>query len=276
MDIGVENAGFENLACIEFDPNAAATLRHNALNRNPKLRVIEADIRTLDPLSVAKPGIDLLHGGPPCQAFSLIGKRASLGDERGMLLFEMIRFAKTLKPRAILLEQVKGLLSAPDEKGVRGGVFKKFLSELESLGYCPKWTTLCAADYGVPQLRERVFIVATRGHNGYSFPAPTHDEKTVWILQDALVKYISNTTDLNLRKLVSEALKEVNILSLRYAGPASSGMRLLEIENLYAGQIPAIQGDTDFNKLLQAAIIPPRIDLEKKLLNKKPRAIITL
>lgn len=176
MDIGVEAAGFENLACVEFDPNAAETLRFNANRRKSLTKIVEADIRTVDPLTLAKPGIDLLHGGPPCQAFSLIGKRKSLCDARGMLLFEMIRFAAALKPRVILLEQVKGLLSAPDEKGERGGVFKRFTKELEELGYCVKWTVLCAADYGVPQLRERVFIVARKGQNGFSFPAPTHSD----------------------------------------------------------------------------------------------------
>lgn len=174
MDIGVEAAGFKNVACVEMDPNAALTLRFNAQRKNDSTKIVEADIRAVDPLSLAKPGIDLLHGGPPCQAFSLIGKRRSLGDERGIVLFEMIRFAKALKPRAILLEQVKGLLSAPDEKGKVGGVFGRFISDLEKLGYCVKWTVLCAADYGIPQTRERLFIVATKGKNGFSFPPPTH------------------------------------------------------------------------------------------------------
>lgn len=176
MDIGVEAAGFLNLACVESDHNAAETLRHNAARKEASTNIVEADIRTIDPLSLAKPGIDLLYGGPPCQAFSLIGKRGSLGDERGMLLFEMVRFARALRPRALLLEQVKGLLSAPNEKGEAGGVFRRFSKELENLGYCVKWTVLCAADYGVPQLRERVFIVATPGTNGFSFPPPTHTE----------------------------------------------------------------------------------------------------
>ncbi|MDI6774522.1 MAG: DNA cytosine methyltransferase [Verrucomicrobiota bacterium] len=176
IDIGVENAGFHSLAGVEFDHNAADTLRFNAERKGTDTKIIEADIQTVDPLALADPGIDLLHGGPPCQAFSLIGKRGSLCDERGMLLFEMIRFARALRPRALLLEQAKGLLSAPNEKGEPGGVFKRFTRQLEEIGYCVKWTVLCAADYGVPQLRERVFIVATHGRNGFSFPPPTHTE----------------------------------------------------------------------------------------------------
>ena len=118
------------------------------------------------------------------------------------------------------------------------------------------------------------------GANGQSVDRKVADWKsmgqTVWILQDALVSYISNTTDLNLRKLISKALKDVNILSLRYAGRVRSGIRPLEVDNLYAGRIPSIHGDTDFNKLLQAATIPPKSLLESKLLSKKPRASISL
>lgn len=100
--------------------------------------------------------------------------------------------------------------------------------------------------------------------------------KTVWVLQDSLVNYISNTTDLNFKKLVCEALKEVNILSLKYQKRSSQPLQLLEIDNLYAGEIPAIHGDTDFNKLLQAASIPPKSNLELKLLSKRPRTLIDL
>lgn len=100
--------------------------------------------------------------------------------------------------------------------------------------------------------------------------------QTIWVLQDALVSYISNTTDLNLRKLISEAAKEVNILSLRYADRPKTASRTipLEVDNLYSGVIPPIQGDTDFNKLLQAASIPSKSLLEGKLLSKKPRTFI--
>lgn len=102
--------------------------------------------------------------------------------------------------------------------------------------------------------------------------------KTIWILQDALANYISSTTDLNLRKLISQALKEVNILTLRYQkdGNNRTGTVPLEVDKLYAGQIPPIHGDTDFNKLLQAASIPPKSVLEVKLLGKRPQTFILM
>lgn len=100
--------------------------------------------------------------------------------------------------------------------------------------------------------------------------------KTMWVLQDSLTNYISHTTDLNLQKLIAVALREVNILSLKYANQKDqTGTYNLEEEHLFAGKIPAVQDDTDFNRLLQAANIPPAVELERKLLGKKPRSRIT-
>ena len=180
MDIGVRQAGFNILACIEVDPNCCDTLRANIKKEGRNTRVYEGDIRTFNPseilhdLSIGDEGIDLLFGGPPCQAFSQIGKKQSLADERGMLLYQIIRYASVISPRAIMIEQVKGLLTARDLSGKAGGVFQHFIEELEGLGYVPKWKVMLAANYGVPQLRERVFIVATKKPNGFQFPNPTH------------------------------------------------------------------------------------------------------
>lgn len=193
MDLGVAQAGFELLASVEIDPHCCETLRAWAKRKRNGMIVIEHDIRTLDPLALAhqlnlQPGeLDLLVGGPPCQAFSQIGKRESLKDERGLLLFEMVRFAEALKPRVILIEQVKGLLNAPDKRGRPGAVLTLFLNELERLGYVPKWQVLNSADYGVAQIRQRVFIVATPRPNGFVFPPPSHgkaEESPLFPLRD--------------------------------------------------------------------------------------------
>lgn len=180
MDIGISKAGFQILTCIEFDPHAAETLRAAVGRERRSTRVIEEDVRQVDPkalmndLGLRAGELDLLCGGPPCQAFSQIGKQEALKDERGLLLFEMVRFARVFRPKAILIEQVKGLLSATHDKGHRGEVMEMLLKELEKLDYVPKWTVVNAADYGVPQLRKRVFIVATKKPNGFEFPVPTH------------------------------------------------------------------------------------------------------
>ncbi|MBF0138663.1 MAG: DNA cytosine methyltransferase [Magnetococcales bacterium] len=180
MDVGIREASFSILAEIEFDEHCCATLKANAARQHTGTRVFHEDIRNVVPsellkdLELEKGELDLLFGGPPCQSFSLAGKQLGLMDERGPLLFEIIRFAKMIRPKVILLEQVKGLLSSKGSEARRGEVFEKFLRELEEISYTPKWRVILAADYGVPQLRERLFVIATRERNGFLFPDRTH------------------------------------------------------------------------------------------------------
>ena len=182
MDVGVLQAGFDIKACVEIDKNCCATLRENIKRKKRNTLVYEGDIRELSPGTILEEielqagQVDLLFGGPPCQAFSQIGKQKSLEDERGLLLYQMIRYAEAIQPRAIMMEQVKGLLTAKDLSGKSGGVFESFVAQLEEMDYVPKWRVMLAAQYGVPQLRERVFIVATKKPNGFKFPEPTHDK----------------------------------------------------------------------------------------------------
>ena len=180
MDIGTSQAGFDTVACVEIDPHCCDTLRDAAARERRSTRVIESDIRCIDPVRLMhellmEPGeLDLLCGGSPCQSFSQIGKRKCLEDERGLLLFEFVRFAEAFQPKTILLEQVKGLLNAPDQNGEIGGVYKMLVSRLQELGYTPKMRVIKAAQYGVAQMRERVFIVAALHDCAFEFPAPTH------------------------------------------------------------------------------------------------------
>jgi DNA (cytosine-5)-methyltransferase 1 len=180
MDIGVRQAGFEILACVEIDPHCCKTLRSAMEREEVKTFLFESDIRQvkssqiMEPFNLQVGELDLLFGGSPCQSFSQAGKRASLDDERGLLLFEFIRFAKDLKPKVILIEQVKGVLKAPDKAGNVGGVCKDLSSQLKKLGYRLSIQTINSADYGVAQVRERVFIVATKTEEAFHFPLPTH------------------------------------------------------------------------------------------------------
>lgn len=180
FDIGVKQAGFSILAQIEIDPHCCATLRAAKEREDTATTIFEADITTICPhnlqaeLNLLPGQLDLLFGGPPCQSFSLIGKQKGLDDSRGLLLFEIIRFAEVFRPKVLLLEQVKGLLSSKGKVGKRGEVFQEFLNKLQAIGYIPKWQVITAADFGVPQLRERLFVVATYGQNGFNFPQRTH------------------------------------------------------------------------------------------------------
>lgn len=178
LDAGLHRAGFAPALCCEIDPNAYRTLSAY-LQREQIDAALHPDVNDLCPDALrarlgVRPGeIDLLVGGPPCQAFSLIGKRGSLGDARGMLLYKMAEFAAALRPKVLLIEQVKGLLSAPCENGIKGGAFAQLILRLEAMGYAVSHKVLLAADYGVPQLRERVFVVASHvGH--FRFPEATH------------------------------------------------------------------------------------------------------
>lgn len=100
------------------------------------------------------PDFDLLCGGFPCQAFSIAGKRGGFADTRGTLFFDIARILEVKRPRLLLLENVKGLLSHDN-----GGTFKTIISTLDELGYDLQWQVLNSKNFGVPQNRERVFIV---------------------------------------------------------------------------------------------------------------------
>ena len=114
------------------------------------------DITKIEPAAI--PDFDLFCGGFPCQAFSIAGKRRGFEDTRGTLFFEIARILKVKRPRLLLLENVKGLLSHDE-----GRTFKTILSALDELGYELQWQVLNSKNFGVPQNRERVFIVGNLG-----------------------------------------------------------------------------------------------------------------
>lgn len=146
--IGLEAAGFGHLALVEIEHWACETLRKN----RPDWHVIEGDVRQFEAANFA--GVDLLAGGVPCPPFSIAGKQLGQDDERD-LFPEVLRLAAECRPKAILIENVKGLLSKKFEP-YRMQLEKNF----EALGYRGIWKLLQAADFGVPQLRPRVAFVA--------------------------------------------------------------------------------------------------------------------
>ena len=178
LDIGLERVGFRPVFCSELDPNAAATLQAY-LDKKDYSPYFQPDINQVNPNILMqelgiKPGdIDLLAGGPPCQSFSLIGKRQCLHDDRGILLYKIPEFAEVFQPKVIMIEQVKGLLSASCEDNTKGGALSKLIDWLKRLGYITSHKVLLAADFGVPQIRERLFIVASKDKK-FKFPEPNY------------------------------------------------------------------------------------------------------
>ena len=170
LDIGVDRSGFKTICSVEADAHCTATLRRNAKRKT----VWHVDVRALDPkrlleiFNLQPESLRLLHGGPPCQPFSQIGKQSGLRDPRGALVFEMLRFAAVLRPTAILIEQVPNFLSASTSSG--GSLLDKLTEEFHGLGYDLHVSVLNALSYGVPQSRRRAILVGIPSGQDYYFP----------------------------------------------------------------------------------------------------------
>ncbi|MYA37867.1 MAG: DNA cytosine methyltransferase [Gammaproteobacteria bacterium] len=208
LGIGVSQAGFEPVAVVERDRYCCDTIRENqekSLEPLVNWPLVQGDVRDFDYGEIGG-DVDLVSGGPPCQPFSLGGKHRGYLDTRDMFP-EAIRAVRELKPRAFLFENVKGLtrpafanyfeymrlqLAYPDLVKNSDETWTDHLARLErhhtdGRGDAPAYRivsrVLNAADYGVPQRRERVFIVGFRSDLGieWSFPAPTHSrEALLW------------------------------------------------------------------------------------------------
>jgi DNA (cytosine-5)-methyltransferase 1 len=203
LDIGLEQSGhFKLLACLEKVPAFCATIRRNrdaGRLGNRDLKVYQRDIVELSTEQVMRdlgfvPGqLDLLVGGPPCQTFSTTGKRATVQDPRGTLLWQFLRFVQDLQPKFFLMENVRGLMSAalrhrpikdrPDKGGPPlepdeepGSVINCFLLDLRH-SYRIDCFEANAVNYGAPQLRERALFIGNRFNRLVEFPEPTHGER---------------------------------------------------------------------------------------------------
>lgn len=181
LDIGFAMAGFNTAVMVERDASCCKTLRRNL----PEVPLIEGDITEiatseilevggLEPLEAA-----MVVGGPPCQSFSLAGKRMGLDDPRGRLVLEFIRVVREALPVGFLMENVRGLSNWNGGKAL-DAILEEATRPIEYLGktyrYRVCWKILDAADFGVPQHRERIFIVGNRIGKGFSFPEPKYGD----------------------------------------------------------------------------------------------------
>ena len=171
--LGMESAGHECIGFCEIDKFARKS--YKAIH-DTEGEIELHDITTVTDEFIRGIGhVDIICGGFPCQAFSIAGKRKGFEDTRGTLFFEITRFASILRPRLLFLENVKGLLN---HNG--GDTFETILSALDELGYDAEWQVLNSKDFGVPQNRERVFIIGhLRGRSIRAiFPLGGNDKTT--------------------------------------------------------------------------------------------------
>ncbi|MEG0563185.1 DNA cytosine methyltransferase [Anaerorhabdus sp.] len=214
LDIGVEKAGFNVKVAVEINKNACEAIK---LNR-PDVRLFQEDVTNItgeELLSAAglrNGELDLLVGGPPCQSFSMAGKRKSLTDTKGDCIFQYIRLIEELNPKTFIMENVRGILSSKvqldgleivNDDGKMEIIDNEYpvaqyiLKRMEELGYRVEHRLLNSADYGTPQKRYRVFFIGTRLEGELNFPSETHSKNgennlKKWVTFNDVIKYLKN------------------------------------------------------------------------------------
>ena len=178
--IGLEQAGFDHLALVEIEPLACETLIKN----RPHWNIIKLDVKKFSATDYK--GIDLLAGGVPCPPFSIAGKQLGNLDERD-LFPEALRLAKECNPKAIMLENVRGLLDVKFKEYRR-----HILNELYKMGYQCDWRLINASDFGVSQLRPRAILVALKKEYFDYFKWPTKNEKPPLSIGELLYEEMSS------------------------------------------------------------------------------------
>ncbi|MCU5408229.1 DNA cytosine methyltransferase [Bacillus cereus] len=234
LDMGIHKAGFDVRISVEIEPIYCETLRKN----HPHLNVIQGDIMTytkeqvLEQANLQDGEVDLMIGGSPCQSFSTAGKRQAFSDPRGQAMLKFAELVRDIRPKAFMIENVRGLLSAAlkhrplNERGKDalklteeeqpGSALAYLLQQFE--GYnIQEPTLLNSANYGVPQKRERVFIVGIRQDLGktFIFPEPTHNENGT----DAKKKWVT----------VGEVLKKIEITEHHYQAYSPERLKYMKM-----------------------------------------------
>lgn len=198
-----KNPNFKTMIALDFDENAAKTFKHNM----PDTTVIVGDIteKSIKDKIVAlakENSINMIMGGPPCQGYSMKGKKLGLADPRNFLFREYLDFVKILRPDVFVIENVKGLLSSAN------GWFKdEIIKTIHDLGYDAEVSVLNAADFGVPQSRERTIFICSK-HGPISLPTPT--VTTAVTVRDAIedLAYLESAEGAYEQDYITEAISD--------------------------------------------------------------------
>jgi len=182
---GFEMAGFKILVGLDNDKWSIETFQKN----HKDVKIIDEDIKKVSGEDIEKligtKNVDVVIGGPPCQGFSIAGRRDPK-DPINSLFVEFIRIVNHFKPEWVVMENVLGIRSMKTAKGeLVVDIIKK---EFRKIGYDAIWKTLNAADYGVPQKRRRVFFIARRNGKKFSFPSETHSKTPQKRIDGSLIK----------------------------------------------------------------------------------------
>lgn len=229
LDLGIEKVGFKIRVCVEKDKWAAQTIRANT-----SIPVIERDINDvhtdeiLAAAGIGRQDVTLVIGGPPCQAFSTAGKQKGFADFRGNVMLQYLRVVRDIMPEFFIMENLRGLQSAklnsvPAEyaeyepiKDVKGSAFHFMVAEFRKLGYSISHALLNAANYGVPEKRERIVVIGHRGER-VPIPSPTHSENgefgtKKWNTLRCCIGDMEHRTDLHYTELRKRSLPYMKIL----------------------------------------------------------------
>ena len=231
LDLGLEKGGFSPLLFCEFDKHCQGTIKNN----RPEIPLLHdinnisvSDILNTIGLSKNDP-IDLVVGGPPCQAFSTAGARRSFEDDRGNVFLHFLKLATDLSPKYIVIENVRGLLSAIYHPSLENELYKNIennkgsalrfvISFLEKKGYSVSFNLYNSANYGSPQIRERLIIIANKSSIKVPYLMPTHSDDPQynlpkWRTLRSVISDLSNNDNKLCAKFPDKRLKYYSLLS---------------------------------------------------------------
>lgn len=181
LSYGFEMAGFESIIGVDIDAPALKTFAHN----HPHAKPMQLDLA--EPESIEKiiaeingRSVEIIVAGPPCQGFSLTGTRNE-NDKRNKLFYSVFKLAERIKPKYIVIENVPGIVNL-----YQGRARQAILNEFKRLGYSSSEKLLYAPDYGIPQIRKRMFFVGVLGSTVFQFPEPTHNEDDYVTCEEAI------------------------------------------------------------------------------------------
>jgi len=177
MSLGLKRAGLDIIYANEINPDAVKTYKKNF----PDVFVQEGDIKKLNPVLIKRRigKVDLIAAGPPCQGFSMVGPR-NPNDPRNKLFLQLLKFVKTFKPKLFVMENVPSILTMDN-----GKVIERIKNSFSVIGYSIQYKILTASEFGVPQVRKRIFIIGTRGDISTRKLFPNSKRKKVSV-KDAL------------------------------------------------------------------------------------------